>query len=138
MSTICPVCLRKRTSPWRSRARYCQPFVRSFTHEAESWLGDAELAFFGNMFSPSVILASNAVAGFSGRLGEDSEHYIPPTQFNGSLAEDECLTNLEFAHCATLMLSTRWSPTEIENAYGSPEQLLFFQPAVPSPVIGAS
>ena len=57
------------------------------------------------MFSPSVILASNAVAGFSGRLGEDSEHYVPPTQFNGPLAEDECLTNLEFAHCATLMLS---------------------------------
>jgi hypothetical protein len=57
------------------------------------------------MFSPSVILASNAIAGFSGRLGEDSEHYVPPTQFNGSLAEDECLTNLEFAHCATLMLS---------------------------------
>jgi hypothetical protein len=72
---------------------------------SESWLGDAELAFVGNMFSPSVILASNAVAGLSGRLGEDSEDYVPPTQFNGSLAEDECLTNFKFAHCATLMLS---------------------------------
>jgi hypothetical protein len=72
---------------------------------SESWLGDAELAFVSNMFSPSVILASNAVAGFSRRLGEDSEHYIPPTQFHRSLAEDECLANLEFAHCVTLMLS---------------------------------
>jgi hypothetical protein len=32
-----------------------------------------ELAFLGNVFSLSIILASNAVAVFSGRLGEDGE-----------------------------------------------------------------
>ena len=43
-------------------------FVRLLTRRGRGY-AMLRLAFFGNMFSPSAILASNAVAGFSGRLG---------------------------------------------------------------------